>query len=191
MTKPVRIIQCENPIKHIICDMCPDEVNNPINKNLYIKHKQIFIVQSKKYERKKLLLNKLQHMKLDYVSGTVCDGYIQHGIPDIDTVIKTLMDNQNTKNNRMYKLLNKLRKKQLEYDETVPAYKKYLKKGGDLNKVIINGELEKVLMKETDYLSLLNIADSDTAKDISLSAYDGDNDIVNNYVSNKNTIKFE
>jgi hypothetical protein len=180
-------------------------VENKIN--LYISNKKTYVskkehnitvqhitLKLKKHERKKKLAEKLKEMKLEYINGTICDGYIKYGLPNLETVVQTLLDHQNVKNDRLYKLLNKLRKKKLEYNDDVPAYKKYITKGGDLAKTIKDAELEKILMTETDYLSILNAADSETAKEISLSKYiakGGKNTTVNKYVSKKNTIKFE
>lgn len=145
-------------------------------------------------ERKKKLIEKLNEMKIEYIKGNICDVYIKYGYPDIDDVIKDITKTHQKKNKRMYKLINKLKKNGLEYDETIPAYNKYISKGGNIKKTIDDGELEKILIKETNYLSILNNADSDTAKDVSINNFickGGKNKLTDKYMFNKNTIKFE
>jgi hypothetical protein len=91
-------------------------------------------------------------------------------------------------------LLNKLRDKHLEYDEKIPSYKKYILNGGNLDKIIENGEIEKILINESNYLSVIDITDSETAKEIALGNYISkgkNNKMIDKYVAKKNTIQFD
>lgn len=166
---------------------------------LFLSKRNFYVLKedAKKYikeNRKEKLLSKLRDMKLKYVKNGTCRAYIKYGTPDLDTVVRTLYDQQTSQNERLFELLNELREKHLEYDERIPSYKKYISNGGNLSKTIENGEIEKILINESNYLSLDSGVDSDTAKDIALSNYVNmgkSNKLINDYVTKKNTIRFE
>jgi hypothetical protein len=170
-----------------------------IEKKIYVNKKEFVRIlkdsntQSKRQERKKLLLNKLKEMKMDYIKN-ICDSYIKFGTPNLDNVVKALYIKQTENNNKLCMLLDELRNRNLEYDDKVPSYQKYIKKGGDLNKIIENGELEKILIAETNYLSIIDDVDSEIAREISLNTfYDKGkkSKLADKYVKSKNTLRFE
>lgn len=149
---------------------------------------------NKRNQRKIKLLNKLKDMKLNYVSGGICGEYINYGKHDINFVINELLKKQTSKYDRLYLLLNELRNKNLEYDDRIPSYQKYLKYGGELEKIINNGQIEKILIDETDFLEIKNDNDSEIAREIASVNFINsgkNNKIVNNYISKKNSIKFD
>ena len=206
---------------NVICSDCANYFNNgkyvnfldlldgnPIDPNektfnFYLSGKKLFVLRkdirditllSKRNERKEKLLNKLKEMKLKYIKGGVCDAHIKFGAPSLDVVIKSMYDKQNDQNERLFNLLNKLRNANAEYDENIPSYKKYVLNGGDLDKIIENGEIEKILINESNYLSVIDSTDSETAKEIALGNYinKGKSDkIIDKYVTKKNTIRFD
>lgn len=142
--------------------------------------------------RRKILNSKLKDYKLSY--NSICDQYIKFGIPDIDSTVKLLYEKQNEHNNRLYKLLNELKQCNLEYDNRIPSFTKYIKYGGNIKEVIQKSQLERVLINETNYIDLLKGSDSDTAKEISSIKYiksGKKNKEISEYIGNKNTIKFE
>jgi len=158
-----------------------------------IKTHKCFKLHSKKQQRKESLINKLKELKLDY-DKNICDQYIKFGTLNLEDVICALYKKQTDRNDKLCTLLEELRNRNLEYDEKVPSYKKFLKVGGNLDKTIENGELEKILIEETDYLSIIDDINSETAKEISLNVFykkGKKNKIVDKYVKNKNTLRFE
>ena len=164
-----------------------------VNKKDVIKILKDSNIKSKRHDRHKILMNKLKEMKMDY-SKNICDSYIKFGTPILENVIKALYIQQTEKNNKLCALLDELRNRNLEYDDKIPSYQKYIKKGGNLDKIIENGELEKILIAETNYLSIIDDVDSETAKEISLNNFYNNgkkSKLVDKYVKNKNTLKFE
>ena len=159
------------------------------DKNIYIKKKSMT-----EYQRNVELQKKIKELKLNNVDNNICNEYIAFGQSDLDSVLKQIIDIKELENNRLFELINKLRKKNYEYDERIPSYKKYIKHGGDLNKIIKDGELEKILIENTEYLSLIGIIDSDIAQDISINELlhkNITNDKINKYANNKNTLHFD
>lgn len=170
-----------------------------VEKKLYIeKIEEKYLLRKnnlklKRDGRRDLLMKKIKDMKLDY-NKNICDSYIKFGTTELNDVISMLYNRQIEKNNNLCTLLNELRNRNLEYDDKIPSYKKFLKSGKNLNKTIEDAELEKILIAETDYLSIADDINSDTAKEISLNVFykkGKKNNIVDNYVINKNTLKFE
>lgn len=145
-------------------------------------------------KRKQKLIDKLTDYKLsydDYENNQLCKSYINNGHPNLDTVIKSLYSKLSIENNRLCDLLETLKSLNLEYDPKIPSYKKYIKKGGNINKIIDSAELEKDLIKNTNYLSLYDITDSDTAKEIVVGKIEIKTKCVEKYIATKNTIKFD
>jgi hypothetical protein len=152
-------------------------------------------ISKKEYRntRKKYLEKKITELKLPYIKN-ICDSYIKFGDPPINEIITMLHDDQCVKNERLYQLSEKLRENNLIYDEKIPSYRKYIKNGKNLDNVIKNGEIEKILIEKGNYLLFADDIDSDTAKEMSLNKFydDGnEDDIIDNYVKNRNIIKFE
>lgn len=178
-----------------------DKITKNNQQNFFMHNKKIYILKTQlkllhRTSRKEILLKKISDMKLRFDSGSMCNSYIKFGVPDIDTVIESLFTKQNLENDRLFNLINSLRERNLEYNENIPSYKKYIKNGGNLEKIISDGEIEKVLVNESNYLSLYDDLsnDSDTAKDIALSNYidvNGSNKLINDYILKKNTLYFE
>jgi len=198
-------------ITNAICNDCFDSnnyvnfvnTNDCITKNfsLFTNDKKIYILKKdwtkyfKREKRKEKLNKKLRELKLPYLKNSVCTLYINNGKPDLDTVIKLIHKKQKIQTKRLYRLLKKLQKNNLEYDSNIPSYKKFIEKGGDIKKIIENAEVEKVLINSTNYLSILNLADSETAREVSVNDYvlnnKKSNKAIDNFISNKNAISFE
>jgi hypothetical protein len=137
--------------------------NSNLNKNIISKRR--------KNIRKILLNSKLKLNKLEYKKNTVCDTFIKYGKPDIDTVIEILEnENRNTTDN-LITLINVLDDINEEYNPDVPAYKTYIKTGHNLNNVIKVGRIEKIIMKETNYLKYLKEYSQTDALDIASIEY--------------------
>ena len=194
----------------IICEKCFDvsqyirmekyEINqvNKIKdtKKLYIKKNNNCdnILIPEKIERKQSLVKKMADFKLNYEKykdNTLCKSYINFGTPNLDTIIENICSKLSIENNRLCELLEKLKELNLEYDSTIPSYKKFIKKGGDIKKIINSAELEKDLIKDTNYLSLYDMTDSDTAKEMVISKVEVKTKRVEKYILKKNTIKFD
>ena len=180
-----------------ILGMKDDEINN-LNKQdkllIFKKGKykiksnsnlnKTVIVNRKRNIRKILLNNKLKLNKLEYKKNTVCDTFLKYGKPDIDTVIEILEnDNKNEK-----------------YDSNIPAYKKYIKTGCNLNNAIEIGRIEKIIINDTNYLKYLKKYSKTDALDIASIEYmdkirdigDKSNEykIISDYIDNVTTINF-
>ena len=144
-------------------------------------------------KRQDELKNKIVELKLTY-SRTICDKYIKYGKPPIETIIKSLSKEQRWSNENLCELLDELKTRNIEYSEDVPSYKKYIKKGGNINETLEKGEIEKVLMQKTKYLSIMENMDSETARELSTIDFcdSGQNSpIIDDYLKKKGTIKFD
>lgn len=161
-----------------------------VNKKEFKKYSKCATLSNQKNERQQKLLTKLKEHKIIYTKDNLSEQYINTGNPNIDTTLEYLLAKQNEENDRLCKLLEYLKDKKLEYDFTIPAYKKFIKKGGNLKKVMEGAEIEKILIKETNYLAMLDMTDSDTAKDIAISKM-SDNNKLNKYIIKKNTLRFD
>ena len=155
------------------------------------RHKKSSNILFQKEERKAKLIIKLKELKLENTKDKLCEEYVNFGNPDLDTVTKTLLNKQNMENDRLCTLLEFLKKHNLEYSNKIPSYKKYIKKGGNINKIVENGELEKVLILDTNYLSMLDLTDSDTAREIALCNVNKKNTLTEKYILKKNTLIFD
>lgn len=162
-----------------------------VNKKEFKKYTKTKTLSNQKNERKIKLINRLKELKIVYTKDKLCEQYILTGQPDLDVVVKSFFTKQNEENDRLCELLEELKDKNLEYNGLVPAYKKYIKKGGSLVKTIENGELEKILIKETNYLAVLENTDSDTAKDIAMTRASKNTNKFDKYIIKKNTIRFD
>lgn len=190
----------------VICDECFDEnmfaetTNYDCGLFLYSNSGRVYVNKkefkkfAKSGERKQKLAKKLKELKLTFTKNKICEEYINFGTPDLDTVIKSLLSKQNLENDRLCILLETLKKKKLEYDAKIPVYAKYIKKGGEIDKVIENGELERLLIKETNYLAVLDMTDSDTAKEIAMCSANKkskNTGLFDKYILKKNTVRFD
>lgn len=164
-----------------------------INKKDFKKHTKNDLLVDQRQIRKQELISRLNNIKLSHKNfkNQMYYQYIATGIPNIETVINCFLEKQNIENERLCILLDELKKNHLKYDNDVPSYKKFIKCGGDLKKIIKNGEIEKILIKETNYLSLLDNTDSDTARDIAIVKASKNTDQFNKYIIKKNTIQFD
>jgi hypothetical protein len=173
--------------------------------NLFMSHDNIYISKQninqvskqsekkqKQLERKEELMSTIKKLRIDY-NKSICDEYIKFGKVEFKDVIRKLTQLQTQKNERLYDLLQELQHHGIEYDSKIPSFKKYVTKGGNIKKTIEKAILEKALADNTDYLSILNNEiDSETAIELSISKFPDnvDNEIINNYVINKNKIIF-
>lgn len=155
---------------------------------------------SKQIERRKMILQKIQELKLDYSNANeklLVTAYIKYGNPHFDDVIMSLKNNQTKKNKRMYRLIKYLNKKKIDYDLRVPSFQKFIKFGSSvisLEDVLINSRFEIFLINNTQYSKYIKTYDEATARDIALSEYieNGGNDMIaNKYIEKKASIKFE
>ena len=165
-----------------------------VDKKEWKKYSKSKIISTQKTKRIQELIKKMSDVKLSYEEHSknkLCESYVNCGSPDLDTVIKSLYSIISIENDRLFKLLETLKLLNLEYDSKIPSYKKFIKKGGDINKIINSAELEKDLIKNTNYLSLYDITDSDTAKEMVVGKIETKTKRVEKYITKKNTIKFD
>lgn len=160
------------------------------NQKLYISKNLNFDISN---ERKQELISRLNKIKISYKNfkDELYYQYVMTGKPDIETIIKHFIEKQNIENDRFCQLLEELKKLDLVYDNMVPSYKKYIKYGGNLKQIIKTGELEKMLIKETNYLSILSSTDSDTARDIAIVNASKKTNKFNKYIIKKTTVTFD
>jgi hypothetical protein len=143
--------------------------------------------------RKSKLIKIINEYKLNDVKLNICKAYIKFGQPSLEYVVKQLQEKQTKKNNRMYNLISKLKKHGKQYDEKIPAYSNYIKNGGNINNIIKESELESIFVYNTNYLHYLKHNDANTARYLASIEYVNSgksNELVNNFISKKNTIKF-
>lgn len=165
-----------------------------VNKKEFKKYLKLNKLHLEKNKRIQLLIEKLLSFKLSYnqyFKYNICESYVNHGDPDLETVIKKIYEKQSQEDDRLCELLEKLESLNLQYDHTIPAYKKFIKKGGDVINTIESGELEKDLITTTNYLLLCDETDSDTAKEIAIGQIDKKTKTIEKYIAKKNTIKFD
>jgi hypothetical protein len=166
-----------------------------VKRNELKKYKTTVTVTSKKTLRADNLANQLKNYKLfsnNYNKNALCASYINNGSPPVDEIITQLREKQQSENDRLCELLETLQSYNLRYEDNVPAYKKYINKGGDIHEIIESGELEKELILTTDYLSIHDHADSDTAKELAItSSRSMVSDRANRYINNKVSITFD
>lgn len=177
--------------KCVVNDIDPIKNKNSIFKIcIPLKKKSI----SEKIERKQKLIKSMGDLKLSYEKfkdNKLCTSYINFGTPNLDTIIENINSKLSSENNRLCELLEELKLLNLEYDHNVPSYKKFIKKGGNIKEIINSAELEKDLMKDTNYLSFCEITDSDTAKEMVVSKMEVKTKRVKKYITKKNTIEFD
>jgi hypothetical protein len=145
--------------------------------------------------RKEQLFKKLAEQKLEYKKNGICDAYIFHGLLDIDDVIENLSEKQKQYNHRLEILINALNKRKITYNPEIPVFQKYLKNHLyadqiNLNSVIEEAQLEKILIDETNYIDLLKRKDINDAREISIIKCNTNKKITKNIID-KITIKFD
>ncbi len=188
----------------MICDI---GIINTIKLQIFISSKQLFVdkkewktyfklnnLSKQKTERKQQLIEKMSSYKLSYSKyekNQICESYVNSGNPDLDTVIQRLYLKQSEEDDRLCILLEKLKSLNLEYNCIVPSYKKFITKGGDINAIIDFAEIEKDLIANTNYLSIYETTDSDTAKEIVIGKVEKKTKTLEKYIAKKNTIKFD
>jgi hypothetical protein len=165
-----------------------------VKRNDLKKYKTTATITSKKTLRTDNLVDQLKNYKLfsnNYNKNALCASYINNGSPPVDEIITQLREKQQSENDRLCELLETLQSYNLRYEDNVPAYKKYISKGGDILDIIESGELEKELILTTDYLSIHDHADSDTAKELAITSSRSVSDRANRYINNKVSIIFD
>jgi hypothetical protein len=152
------------------------------------------LANKKKEEiRKKEIDKALKEYKLENIKPSLYKSYIKYGVPNIENIILTFKKEQDKKEERLYNLIKELKKKGREYDENIPVFEKYLKDDGDICKIIEEGELEKSLIYHTNYKNYLkhnSVPISRYLAAIEFMNSGKKNDIVNKFVSEKNTLNF-
>ena len=159
----------------------------------YSYHKNINNIENKKYERKKKLFKILKDSKLEYKKNSICDIYIKYGMPKINDVINILEKN-NLKNISNLTILTKeLTKLNLKYNKNLPSHYNFIKNGGNISKTIEIGEIEEIIIDNTDYLNYLKNYSKEEALDIACIEYldlNGKNKIISNYLDKILTLDF-
>jgi len=144
--------------------------------------------------RKIKLLEELNEKKLTYKKGNLCDAYIKYGSPSLEHVINTLYTEQINTNNRLHLLIQKLKKHNLQYNNLLPCFNKFVKNGGNIDKVIQESQIEQIFVEHTQYLQYLKHNDIKTAKYLASIEFTNSckkNETIEKYIQNKNSLKFE
>ena len=142
--------------------------------------------------RKEKLFKKLAEEKLQYQKNGICDAYIKHGRISLDEVISVLLQKQIQHNKKLQKLVKTLDKNNLSYDPCIPAFQRYLNSPNqDIDDVIQEAEIERILIRETNYADLLKKKDIGEARDISLMRCKTNKKIIKKTIMNKITLKFD
>lgn len=184
-----------------------NDVNDVNNPQIFMSSKQLFVdkkewkkysksknLSNQKTERKQILITQLSAYKISYEKYSKnqnCEMYINFGNPNLDTVIQRLYFKQSEEDNRLCELLEKLKSLNLEYDCKIPSYKKFITKGGNIDYIIESAEIEKDLIFNTNYLSICDITDSDTAKEIAIGEIEKKTKTLEKYITKKNTLRFD
>jgi hypothetical protein len=143
--------------------------------------------------RENQVKNALNEYKLENIKPSLCKSFIKYGVPTLENIINLFKNEQNNKEKRLCKLINKLEKEGKDYDENIPSLEKYIKEGGDIKKIIEESNLERLLIYNTKYLHYLKHNDIQTARYLATIEFVNSgkqNDIINNFISKKNTLKF-
>lgn len=178
-----------NQISFIKLTICKNKIW--VHKKLWKRYLNQY---SKQKQRKDELINRLNELKMKYSENGICGAYIKFGYPELEIVIKSLHQKQEEYLQRFYDLIEELKKNDLEYENDIPSYKKYLKYGGCLNEIIKEAEFERELISNTNYLNFLKNNDPEIAKRLSINEYiekGGNKDIAQKYAQNQNTLRFE
>ncbi len=137
--------------------------NKPIIK--YAKDSKILL-------RKKELFDHLNEERLEYEKNGICDSFINFGTPSLDTVINDIQTKKMKQNERLQKLIKRLKKEGEIYDENNSYYKKYIQNGGSLDYVVQEGIKEWFYVHKTDYLEILKLyKDEDLAQAKAFNSY--------------------
>lgn len=156
-----------------------------INKNIYYNRKDIIKlistqnnistrksnIELKEKKRKLDLINKMKMYKLDNTNNSICRTHIKFGFPTLDETINLLIETQNEENKKMYILLDALEKNDLNYNPKLPCYLNYIQNKCSLKKTLQIAETELFLANNTEYISLLEKYDNESAKEIALFNY--------------------
>jgi len=144
--------------------------------------------------RRDNLMKMLKEHKLEYIKNGICDAYIKYASPSLEDVLNILQEKRIEKRERMIVLLDKLKLLDIEYLDTVFAFKDYINNGGSIDEAIKEGNIEIFLMKETNYLELLKQHEREDAKEIALINYvssGGNNETLLNVIKRTMTINFD
>lgn len=146
-----------------------------------------------KERRKNEIENMIREYKLDNLKPSLCLAYIKYGLPKIDDIILSFKKEQDTKDERLLNLMAELKRRGLNYDENVPIYEEYIKRGGNLKKIIKEGKLESLLIYNTKYKQYLKHNNIQMARYLATIEFMNSgkkNDIITNFANKNNTIKF-
>jgi hypothetical protein len=144
--------------------------------------------------RKKKLFECLNDQKLEYKKNGICDQYIQFGKISLEEVVENIQKREEIEMTRLELLLRKLKKYGAVYDENNTYYRDYIKKGGDLEETVRNGEIEWFYTTKTDYLEFLKIhKNEEIAQTKALNQYieqNGTDNMTNKIMKRDLTISF-
>lgn len=141
--------------------------------------------------RKTMLFNELNNVKLEYKQNGICDSYIKYGKPSLEEVIDDLTIKSNNQTDRLKLLVDKLALKNIKFDDRIEIFNNYVKNGGDLKKVIKEGEIEYWYWNKTEYPVLIEKYNEDIAKNIALNKYikkNGHNKYTNKIIKKEMTL---
>lgn len=167
-------------------------MTNIIN-NLYNESQKKNKKEEIREKRKSEIEFILKNYRLENIKPSLCSSYIKYGIPQIEDIVSLFKREQDSKEERLYILINALKNKGFKYNDDVPIYEKYIKEGGELKKIIKEGELEYHLIQNTKYNHYLKHNDVQTARYLSVIEFMNSgkkNDIIKKFASKNNTIKF-
>lgn len=143
--------------------------------------------------RKNKIDQELKEYKLNNIIPSLRNAYIKFGYPDIDHVISAFRKKKLSKENRLYKLIKKLKKQGKKYDQNIPVYQSYINEGGNLKNIIEDSDLERSLIYNTNYAHYLKYNDTKTARYLATIEFTNSgkkDDVIDKFIEEKNTLKF-
>lgn len=126
------------------------------------------------HNRKKFLIAKLNENKLKYKNYGDCYTFVNHGFPDIDTLIKNELNKADELDKRKQILKQELEKINVPYSEKYRSLcYDYIYKisNKSLEDTIKDAKIENFFCKNTIYPQLCNDYPPDVAKNIALNIY--------------------
>jgi hypothetical protein len=143
--------------------------------------------------RKLTIDNELKEQKINNIIPSLRNAYIKYGYPNIENVINSFKKKQNIKENRLLKLIKKLKKYGKEYDKNIPLHQKYINNDCKIKDVIKDYELEKSFVYNTNYIQYLKYNDIKTARYLATIEFMNSgkkNVVIDKYALKNNTLNF-
>lgn len=150
----------------------------------------------KEEERKVILEKTIINRKMEIIKPNLCKSYIKYNKPNLEELIKLFEEEQNKRDIRLSKLIKKLKECNINFDNKIPVFNKYIKEGGDLETTIKEAKLEKSLIYNTKYEHYLKYNTVQVARYLATIEYNNKNsdkiecDEVKKFASNNNTLFF-